>query len=133
MNRKLRPLVEPLEAKALPSTLAVSLLTDRGTYRAGEIVHMVLTEKNVSAADVTVEWGPSIAGFAITHDGAPVWRSNSRGTPEFIAERALAPGQSITLCALEGGTGSRNVRNSQSGDAAGTRREVPCRPGLMAA
>jgi len=99
VNRKSRPQVEPLEAKALPSTLAVSLATDRGTYRAGEIVHMTLTEKNVSAEDVTVEWGPSIAGFAITHDGAPVWRSNSRGTPQFIAERALAPGQSITLCA----------------------------------
>jgi len=99
VKRHSRPWVESLEAKALPSTLAVSLATDRGTYRAGEIVHMRLTEKNVSGQDVTVEWGPSIDGFSIRHDGAPVWRSNSGGTPQFIADRTLAPGQSITLLA----------------------------------
>jgi len=97
VKRQSRPWVEPLEAKALPSTLAVSLVTDRGTYRAGEIVHMRLTAKNVSEQDVTVGWGPSIDGFSITRDGAPVWRSNSGGTPQFIAERDLAPGQSIAL------------------------------------
>ena len=130
---QLRPRLEPLEAKALPSMLAVSLVTDHGTYRAGEVVCMKLTEKNVSEQDVTVGWGPSIDGFSITHDGAPVWRSNSGGTPEFIAERTLAPGQSITLkaqwkAAREAGTYevySRRHRRapSRSSVSSGAERE----------
>ncbi|MFI5455585.1 MAG: hypothetical protein ACHRXM_09050 [Isosphaerales bacterium] len=99
MKRQLRPALEPLEAKLLPSTLAVSLVTNHRTYRAGEVVCMKLTEKNDSEQDVTVGWGPSIDGFSITHNGAPVWRSNSGIMPLFIADRTLAPGQSITLLA----------------------------------
>jgi len=97
MKRQLRPGLEPLEAKALPSVLAVSLVTNHQTYRAGEVVCMKLTEKNVSEQDVTVGWGPSIDGFSITHRGATVWQSNSGIMPLFIADRTLAPGQSITL------------------------------------
>jgi Intracellular proteinase inhibitor len=117
MKRQSRPRVEPLEAKALPSMLAVSLVTNHRAYRAGEVVYMKLTEKNVSAQDVTVGWGPCIDGFSITHDGAAVWRSNPGAAPQFIADRTLAPGQSITLrahwkAAREAGT--YEVRNQST-------------------
>jgi len=97
MKRQSRPRVEPLEAKALPSSLALSLVTNRVTYHVGDVVLMKLTEKNVSDQDVAVECGPSVSGFSITHNGAPVWRSNSGVMPLFIVDRTLAPGQTITL------------------------------------
>jgi len=97
MKRQSRPELEPLEAKALPSTLTVSLVTNHATYHAGEVVCMRLREKNVTGQEATVEWGPSIDGFCVTHDGTTVWHSNSGITPLFIADRTLAPGQSITL------------------------------------
>jgi hypothetical protein len=54
MKRQARPRLESLEAKALPSALAVSLVTNHVTYHVGEVVYMKLTEKNVSNQDATV-------------------------------------------------------------------------------
>jgi hypothetical protein len=97
MERQLLPNVEALEGKALLSPLAVSLTTNRHIYRAGEVVRMTLTETNVSGQDVTVGIGPGLDGFSLAHRGATFWRSNAGAVPEFIAERTLAPGESLTL------------------------------------
>jgi hypothetical protein len=97
MKWQSRPRVEHLEARVVASSLAVSILTNRATYRAGDIVYMKLTEKNVSGENITVGWGPSISGFSITRMGSTAWRSNPGIAPLFIVERTLAPGQSITL------------------------------------
>jgi hypothetical protein len=91
--------VEALEGKALLSQLAVTLATNRHAYRAGEIVRMKLTETNVSGQDVTLGIGPSVDGFSVARRGVRVWASTTGALPEFIAERTLAPGQSVTVCA----------------------------------
>jgi hypothetical protein len=97
MERPLLPKVEALEGKALLSQLAVSLTTNRHIYRAGEVVRMTLTEENLSGRDVTVGIGPGLDVFSLAHKGATLWRSTAGAVPEFIAERALAPGESLTL------------------------------------
>jgi hypothetical protein len=97
--RRVLPNVEALEGKALLTPLAVTVTTNRHSYRAGEVVRMMLTETNVSGQDLTVGIGPSVDGFAVAHRGVRVWRSNTAAVPEFIALRTLAPGQSVTVCA----------------------------------
>jgi hypothetical protein len=99
MNRQLRPRLDRLEARAIPSNLAVSLVTNHRLYRPGQVVCMKLTEKNVSGQDVILDWGPSIAGFSIMRNGVCLWRSYSGIMPLFIAERTLAPGQSMRMMA----------------------------------
>ena len=83
--------------------LAVSLTTDHSFYQRGQPVDITLTEKNISSHDVRVEFGPSIDGFSITHNGAPVLISNKGPVPLFIAVETLKPGQSFTLRATWNG------------------------------
>jgi hypothetical protein len=91
------PQVEALEGKALLSPLAVKVTTNRHAYRAGEVVRMAFMETNVSGQDLTVGVGPSVDGFRIVHQGKQIWSSTTSPVPEFIAERTLAPGESLTL------------------------------------
>jgi hypothetical protein len=97
--RRVLPNVEALEGKSLLSPLAVTLTTNRHCYRSGAVVRMTLTETNVSGQDVTVGIGPSVDGFAVACRGVRVWSSTAQAVPELIAERTLAPGQSLTVCA----------------------------------
>jgi hypothetical protein len=80
--------------------LAVSLTTDQPLYHRGQPVVITLTETNISSHDVQVVSGPSIDGFTITHNGAPVWISNKGPVPLFISVETLKPGQSFTLQAV---------------------------------
>ena len=84
--------------------LAVSLTTDHSFYNLGQPVNITLTETNISSHDVTVEFGPSIDGFSITHNGATVWTSNNGRIPMYILMETLEPGQSFTLKATWDGT-----------------------------
>jgi hypothetical protein len=86
-----------------PGVLAVSLTTDHSFYQRGQPVNITLTEKNISSHDVLVEFGPSIDGFSITDNGAPVWISNKGPVPRYIALEILKPGQSFTLKATWNG------------------------------
>jgi len=83
--------------------LAVSLTTDRSYYNLGQPVNMTLTETNNSSHDVTVDFGPTIDGFSITHNGATVWVSNHGPQPQYILWETLKPGQSFTLKATWNG------------------------------
>ena len=95
------PTPHPLQPEG---ELAVSLTTDHSFYQLGQPVNITLTEKNISSHDVPVEFGPSIDGFSITHDGTPVWSSNKGvALPQFIALETLKPGQSFTLKATWNG------------------------------
>jgi hypothetical protein len=117
MKPQSRPVVEPLEARALASSLAINLLTDRPTYRAGDVVYMKLTETNVSDGAVDVAWGPSNRGFSITHNGAIQWRSATGAVPLFLVDRTLAPGESITLKAhwrAPRGTGTYEIHSQMT-------------------
>jgi len=84
--------------------LAVSLTTDHSSYNLGQPVNITLTETNISSHDVTVEFGPSIDGFSITHNGDTVWTSNNGRIPMYILMETLEPGQSFTLKAIWDGT-----------------------------
>jgi hypothetical protein len=99
MIRSTRPIVEPLEGRALLSGLAYSLTTDQSVYQPGQPVQMTFRETNVSTRPVTVEDGPSIDGFTVSRDGAVVWRSNAGINPLYIRLETLQPGQSLTLTA----------------------------------
>jgi hypothetical protein len=44
-----------------------------------------------------VDFGPTIDGFSITHNGDAVWVSNSGPQPLYIGLETLKPGQSFTL------------------------------------
>jgi hypothetical protein len=99
MIQRTRPNVEPLEGRALLSSLAYSLTTDQSVYQPGQPVAMTFRETNVSSQPVTVQDGPSIDGFIVSHDGAVVWRSNAGINPLYIRLETLQPGQSLTLTA----------------------------------
>ena len=77
--------------------LAVSLTTDHSLYQRGQPVVITLTETNISSHDVQVVSGPSIDGFSITHNGAPVWVSNKGPVPLYLSVETLKLGQSFTL------------------------------------
>ncbi len=115
MVRQLLPSVEGLEGKALLSPLAVTVTTNRHADRPGEVVRMTLIERNVSGQDLGIGAGPSLDGFVVVHRGAKVWRSNAGVVPEFITERTLTPGQSLTVRALESGARRRYLRGVQPG------------------
>ncbi len=92
------PIVAPLS-----QGLVVKLSTDHQVFRQGQPVVMTLTETNTSQQDITVESGPSLAGFFVTHNGRSVWASNAGVQPMFILMRTLAPSQSITQSATWNG------------------------------
>ena len=81
------------------SSLATSIATNNNTYSPGQTVAMTFTVTNNTGTKVSVPIGPSIDGFSVTSSGKTVWISNSGVTPEYIALRTLAPGQSIVLTA----------------------------------
>jgi hypothetical protein len=83
--------------------LVVKLSTDHQVYRRGQPVVTTLTETNTSQHDITVESGPSLGGFFVTHNGRRVWASNAGVQPMFILVRTLEPGQSITQSATWNG------------------------------
>jgi hypothetical protein len=83
--------------------LVVKLSTDHHVYRRGQPVVITLTETNTSQHDITVEPGPSLGGFFVTHNCRRVWASNAGVQPMFILVRTLEPGQSITQSATWNG------------------------------
>ncbi|MGC8643542.1 MAG: hypothetical protein ACP5XB_27105 [Isosphaeraceae bacterium] len=108
--------IEPLEEKALLSSLAlpvlqasppipapatqglvVKLTTDHRVYRAGQPVVMTLTETNTSQNPINIVEGPSTSGFLAARAGRKVWASNAGIQPMFVMSQTLQPGQSITL------------------------------------
>ena len=95
--------VSPPMIAPLSQGLVVKLSTDHQVYRRGQPVVMTLTETNTSQHDITVDSGPSIDGFFVTHNGRKVWASNAGVQPMFILVRTLAPGQSITQSATWNG------------------------------
>ncbi len=122
MRRSRGLVLETLEGKVLPAAIAtplapvsppivaplsqglvVKLSTDHQVFRQGQPVVMTLTETNTSQQDITVESGPSLAGFFVTHNGRSVWASNAGVQPMFILMRTLAPSQSITQSATWNG------------------------------
>ena len=95
--------VSPPMIAPLSQGLAVKLSTDHKVYRQGQPVVMTLTETNTSQHDITVQSGPSLGGFFVTHNGRGVWASNAGVQPMFILIRTLEPGQSITQSATWNG------------------------------
>jgi hypothetical protein len=99
MIRRTRPNLELLEGRDLLSALATSLTTNQSVYQPGQPIVMTFQETNVSSQPISVEDGPSIDGFTVTHAGQVVWRSNAGINPLFIRLDTLQPGQSLTLTA----------------------------------
>lgn len=83
--------------------LVVKLSTDHQVYRRGQPVVITLTETNASQHDITVDSGPSLGGFFVTHNGRRVWASNAGIQPMFVLVRTLSTGQSITQSATWNG------------------------------
>jgi hypothetical protein len=81
------------------SSLETSIGTNQKTYSPAQTVAMTFTVTNNTSETVSVPIGPSIDGFSVTSSGKTIWTSNSGVTPDFIALRTLAPGQSINLTA----------------------------------
>jgi hypothetical protein len=81
------------------SSLETSIATNQHKYSPGHTVAMTFTVTNNTSETVSVPIGPSIDGFSVTSSGKTIWTSNSGVTPDFIALRTLAPGQSIHLTA----------------------------------
>jgi hypothetical protein len=110
--------VDGLTADAPTQTpLAVSLTTDRTAYQVGQPILMTLTETNTSDGDITVEFGPSIDGFFVIHDGVEVWRSNLGPRPQsqFIGLKTLHPGESFTPSATWDGTANEGPPTTPTG------------------
>ena len=95
--------------------LAVSLTTDHSLYQGGQPVVITLTETNISSHDVQVVSGPSIDGFSITHNGAPVWVSNKGPVPLYLSVETLKPGQSFTLQVVWDGRSNVGPRTEPTG------------------
>ncbi len=95
--------------------LVVKLSTDHQVYRRGQPVVITLTETNTSQHDITVDSGPSIDGFFVTHNGRKVWASNAGVQPMFILVRTLAPGQSITQSATWNGQSNIGPSSTPTG------------------
>ena len=95
--------VSPPMIAPLSQGLVVKLSTDHKVYQQGQPVVMTLTETNTSQHDITVDSGPSLGGFFVTHNGRRVWASNAGVQPMFILIRTLEPGQSITQSATWNG------------------------------
>jgi len=91
--------VSPPMIAPLSHGLVVKLSTDHKVYQQGQPVVMTLTETNTSQHDITVQSGPSLGGFFVTHNGRRVWASNAGVQPMFILIRTLEPGQSIAQSA----------------------------------
>ena len=89
-RRKTRPGVELLESRALLSALSASLTTDQTVYQVGQPIQMTFTETNTSNQPINVDEGPSIDGFDVTHNGAPVWESNWGINPMVLVARLRA-------------------------------------------
>jgi hypothetical protein len=117
-NRALRPGLEPLEGKSLlsvtggavlatpvvqspppasPTSVAVSLTTNRRVYQPGQPVTIMLTATNTTNHPVAFNVGPSINGFSVTQNNVTVWRSNSGIQPMFVQLRTIPAHGSITL------------------------------------
>jgi hypothetical protein len=81
------------------ASLETSIATNQHKYSPGQTVAMTFSVTNNTSETVSVPIGPSIDGFSVTSSGKTIWTSNSGVTPDFIALRTLAPGQSIHLTA----------------------------------
>src|SRR5271166_3412751 len=99
----------------LSQGLVVKLSTDHQVYRRGQPVVITLTETNTSQQDITVESGPSLGGFFVTHNGRKVWASNTGVQPMFVLLRTLEPGQSITLSATWNGRSNIGPASTPTG------------------
>lgn len=95
--------VSPLIIVPVSQGLVVKLSTDHQVYRRGQPVVITLTETNTSQHDISVESGPSLGGFFVTHNGRRVWASNTGIQPLFVLIRTLEPGESITQSATWNG------------------------------
>ncbi len=76
--------------------LVAKLSTNHQVYRRGEPVVITLTETNTSQQAISVEEGPSLGGFFVSHDGRRIWASNTGPQPMFVVLKTLGPGQSTT-------------------------------------
>jgi len=110
----LAPVSPPMIAP-LSQGLVVKLSTDHQIYRWGQPVVMTLTETNTSQQDITVESGPGLAGFFVTHNGRRVWASNAGVQPMFILMRTLGPGQSISQSATWNGQSNIGPSSTPAG------------------
>ncbi|MBV8126373.1 MAG: hypothetical protein JO114_01765 [Planctomycetaceae bacterium] len=110
----LAPVSPPMIAP-LSQGLVVKLSTDHQVYRRGQPVVMTLTETNTSQQDITVESGPGLAGFFVTHNGRRVWASNAGVQPMFILMRTLEPGQSISQSATWNGQSNIGPSSTPAG------------------
>jgi hypothetical protein len=107
--------VSPPMIAPLSQGLVVKLSTDHQVYRRGQPVVMTLTETNTSQQDITVESGPSLGGFFVTHHGHTVWASNAGVQPMFVVVRTLGPGQSITQSATWDGQSNIGPSSTPTG------------------
>jgi hypothetical protein len=115
MLRRNQPSVESLEAKALLSSLAYSLTTDKSSYSPGQPIQMTFTETNVGTQNVNISVGPSDDDFQVTHNGVTVWDSNEGAIPALLSYQTLAPGQSLTFNATWNGQQDQGSATSPGG------------------
>ena len=125
MARKIALRVESLEVRALLSSLAYSLTTDKSEYAVGQPVQMTFTETNTSNQNVSVDDGPAIDGFNVTLNGTPIWMSNSGIAPQYVRLETLKPGQSLTETATWNGESTANPSTAETGSFVVTNELAP--------
>jgi hypothetical protein len=111
MKRRRHLGAELLEERALLSSLAYSLTTDRSVYQVGQPIQMTFRETNTGAQPVTVQVNPT--DFFVSQNSGPVWQSNPGTMPPSKVE-TLNPGQSLTQTATWDGTTVYTVGGSAS-------------------
>ena len=101
MGRRIRPIVESLEGKALLSGasmgLEIALKAIPMTTISGKQVALTLTETNISNHDIKISDGPSLDGFSASRNGQTVWVSNPGMNAMFVRLVTLKPGRSFKV------------------------------------
>ena len=96
--------------------LVEKLSTNHQVYRRGEPVVITLSETNTSQQAISVEEGPSIGGFYVSHDARKIWASNTGPQPMFVMLKTLEPGQSITQSVTWNGQTNVGSASSATGN-----------------
>jgi hypothetical protein len=102
MRRRMSLAIEGLEERALLSSLAYSLTTDRSNYRVGQPVEMTFTETNTGDQPVTVGLSPT--DFSVSQSNEVIWQSDPTDAGQPPMSETLLPGQSVSQTASWDGT-----------------------------
>ena len=102
MSRRVSPVVEGLEERALLSSLAYRLTTDQSVYQVGQPIAMTFTETNTGDQPLTVEVSPT--DFSVSQNNTVIWQSDPANAGQLPTSETLLPGQSVSQTASWDGT-----------------------------